>query len=399
MHMIYCSTASHAFSDDELDALLEKARLNNLSLNVTGMLLYENGSFFQVIEGAPDVIEKLFRKIGSDSKHHKVITIISEPIAKRSFADWTMGYVKLSKSDISDLIGSNDFFTHGNSLNQLDPTRAKKLLSAFKKGRWRARIESEPKLRTKVKLQNAPLLAREVSVVLADVSSAFQTIIDANSRQVFAYEALPRNANGDVYLHKANRDDNFQSTGSGQDFWISALKIANKLNNQYPLIFRLKAEAVGNAHSAISAMVIVAKQLGVSPSSIVLKVNQDNLIGEPDMFARMIQEFRAAGLKLAIDEFGSGRSSLNLLETYQPDYIFLNSSLVSNIHANGSRQAIVRGVQQTCLDLGIDIIANHVASFAEFEWFYHEGISLFQGPLISEPEFEKLPIGIFPVLE
>ena len=395
-HLIYCSTATQAFSDKELAELLEKARSHNKTIDVTGMLLYENGSFFQVVEGPPETIETLFQKISDDVRHSKVITIIHEPIVKRAFAEWTMGYSTVSAADVSEIVGLNDFFTEGNSLNQLDSNRAKKLLHAFKEGRWRARVESGSK--TRVKLENDKSRASKPVESSIQISCAFQPIVDSLSRETIAYEAIPTDLSGQFLDEHALR--NYESKFQNFDSFcrVSAISRARELGIDCNLTFSFRVEQVSNAHTAISSMVDAANQIGISPSGIILKVNQDNLIGEPDLFARMIQEFRGAGLKLAIDNFGTGRSSLILLETYQPDYISLNDMLVTGIDSNGARQAIVRGVNHTCKDLGIDVIANHISSFAEFEWFNHEGITLFQGDLIAKPEFEKFPTPVIPVL-
>jgi predicted signal transduction protein with EAL and GGDEF domain len=398
MHLIYSSTATRLFSDEDLADLLKKARAHNININVTGMLLYENGSFFQVIEGPPETIETLFRNIISDSRHSKVITIIHESIVKRSFSEWTMGYSRVSAKDVSEIIGLNDFFTEGHSLNQLDFNRAKKLLNAFKQGRWHARIQTESK-GAQINLENVqPQVFKPVESSTL-ISTSFQPIIDSRSLKTMAYEAMPSDLKGKL-LDK-HSICHYQSTSRtfNDDYCGVAISLANKLGVNCNLIFTLRSDQVSNAHTAISLMLETAKQIGVPPSSIILKVNQDNLIGDAELFARMNQTFRSVGLKLAIDDFGAGRSSMNLLETYEPDYISLNEQLVTGIDSNGARQAIVRGVNQACRDLGIAVIANHVSRFAEFEWFSYEGITLFQGDLIAKPEFETLPLAVIPVLD
>ena len=70
--------------------------------------------------------------------------------------------------------------------------------------------------------------------------------------------------------------------------------------------------------------------------------------------------------------------------------------LCRDIENNGPRQAIIRGIVRTCLDLGIDILAEGVESLGEFMWFREEGIDLFQGYLFAKPGFNQLPLAIFP---
>ena len=106
------------------------------------MLLYVDRGFFQVLEGHPLRIEPLFAKIGADSRHDRVTQIIYEPIRRRTFGQWTMGYPKLENRELHAIIGSNDFFSAHSCLDGLETGRAKKLLAAFANGRWRSRIQS-----------------------------------------------------------------------------------------------------------------------------------------------------------------------------------------------------------------------------------------------------------------
>ena len=142
--LIYTSAAAPGFDPTELKTILMVARIKNVSRSVTGMLLYISGSFFQVLEGDDATLIKLFPIIASDPRHSNVIKIIHEPIAHRVFGDWTMGFAEVTPSDLASTEGLSDFFQQGESLANLQPGRAKKLLSAFAQGRWRARLKGEP---------------------------------------------------------------------------------------------------------------------------------------------------------------------------------------------------------------------------------------------------------------
>lgn len=142
--MIYASAASPAFVREDLKTILEASRRNNAKRSVTGMLLYSSGSFFQVLEGEATVLEEVFTIIAADARHTKVTRIINEPITRRAFSEWTMGYSELIPSEMETVEGFNDFFQHGNSLTNLTQGRARKLLSAFAQGRWRAKLREKP---------------------------------------------------------------------------------------------------------------------------------------------------------------------------------------------------------------------------------------------------------------
>lgn len=141
VHLIYSSASSAGMSNDELMILLEKARQRNESLGVTGMLLHDEGSFFQVLEGDAKVVGDLFKAIAQDNRHDRIVKLIYEPIEERSFSEWSMGYSGISRNELKALDGMNDFFHSRKCFTTLTEGRAKTLLKAFEEGRWRASLE------------------------------------------------------------------------------------------------------------------------------------------------------------------------------------------------------------------------------------------------------------------
>jgi hypothetical protein len=137
IHCIYASTAAAIFKESEVPALLEKARTVNSERALTGMLLYIDGGFFQVLEGDDAAVDDVYVRISRDPRHSKVTLIIREPIAARDFSEWTMGFSTIDPLEAGQLIGENDFFKSASCVTQLDSGRAKKLLAAFRTGRWR----------------------------------------------------------------------------------------------------------------------------------------------------------------------------------------------------------------------------------------------------------------------
>ena len=137
-HSIYSSTATTSFKEYQIPALLEQARGNNAQNSITGVLLYIEGSFFQVLEGAEKDVTAVYESICRDPRHERVTQIIREPVVHRSFADWTMGFSTLDRIEAGQMIGDDDFFSDGGAaLTRLGSGRAKKLLHAFLDGRWR----------------------------------------------------------------------------------------------------------------------------------------------------------------------------------------------------------------------------------------------------------------------
>lgn len=99
------STALTLLNDEQLIDILNSARKNNIKHNITGVLLYSEGVFIQVIEGDEAGVDLAFAKIEKDFRHKNIITLIDQPIQHKSFADWAMGFATLRPDKVNDLIG------------------------------------------------------------------------------------------------------------------------------------------------------------------------------------------------------------------------------------------------------------------------------------------------------
>ena len=91
-YLIYVSSATREMSNEELAEILDTARKENAKASITGMLLYKEGNFMQMLEGEKERVLDLYEKIKKDPRHKDVITVIEREAPKRTFPDWTMGF-------------------------------------------------------------------------------------------------------------------------------------------------------------------------------------------------------------------------------------------------------------------------------------------------------------------
>ena len=141
----------------------------------------------------------------------------------------------------------------------------------------------------------------------------------------------------------------------------------------------------------ITATFQASIQSGIPVGNIIFEVLEtESLTDQRNLlkYLRILQDF---GFRTAIDDFGAGYSGLNLLVKYQPNYIKLDRTIISNIQHEHIKQCILSGVQQICKDLRIEIIAEGVETADEFHWLNEAGISIFQGYYFARPAFEALP--------
>lgn len=96
--IVYVSTAMPKLSQAQLRSLLNRARRNNEINDVTGLLVYADGTILQLIEGEPLQIERLYGKISSDPRHKNVTTIIDVETDQRAYPNWRMAYAREDNS-------------------------------------------------------------------------------------------------------------------------------------------------------------------------------------------------------------------------------------------------------------------------------------------------------------
>lgn len=99
----YVSSAAHLFNEEELERLLRAARQANEAEQVTGVLLYDDGSFFQYIEGPPEGVDRIYQRIKASREHHGLIQLLRAPIADRNFESWRMGFTRAPRSLVLSL--------------------------------------------------------------------------------------------------------------------------------------------------------------------------------------------------------------------------------------------------------------------------------------------------------
>lgn len=97
--IMYLSTATVPFSDNELEELLEIARKNNSEKEVTGLLIIKGRTFLQCLEGKKENVLEIFEKIKKDERHDSIIELIEEDEGSRYFPDWSMGYKNINHLD------------------------------------------------------------------------------------------------------------------------------------------------------------------------------------------------------------------------------------------------------------------------------------------------------------
>jgi blue light- and temperature-responsive anti-repressor len=220
---------------------------------------------------------------------------------------------------------------------------------------------------------------------------AFQPIVDANRREVVAYEALVRGPLGESAGAIINEIAPVDLPRFDEYCRSSAMRLAARLGMGCDLNLNLVPQGFHADRDCLASTLDAAIEFNFFPERLVVEVTEGEVLGNQDRFTDLMEVYRGLGMRLAIDDFGSGYAGLNLLADFQPNQLKLDKNMAREIQTRPARQAIVRGILQVCRDLGIELVAEGVETLDEFHWFRDQGVALFQGYLFGRPGFELLP--------
>ncbi|HKL38977.1 MAG TPA: BLUF domain-containing protein [Bacteroidales bacterium] len=135
IHIVYVSFSGKDLSEADLEELLKEVRSKNEKQQVTGLLLYNDGSFIQVIEGRQQTIRELYDRISGDHRHTNVVKLLEEPIKKRAFPDWSMGFRRITSEQSSAIPGFSNFMHEQNPVKTVQESTRQVvyLLNSFRK--------------------------------------------------------------------------------------------------------------------------------------------------------------------------------------------------------------------------------------------------------------------------
>ena len=133
-HLGYVSTETGDLGSDGMVDLLIKARRFNTSRDITGLLLHRDRSFYQVLEGAEDIVRQTFDSIEKDKRHTAIDVLFEGEVDEREFPDWQMGFLNLDGVDIETLQGYSDFLSREDNAKDFleNLSRGKRLALMFR---------------------------------------------------------------------------------------------------------------------------------------------------------------------------------------------------------------------------------------------------------------------------
>ncbi len=118
---------------------------------------------------------------------------------------------------------------------------------------------------------------------------------------------------------------------------------------------------------------------------LILEIVESENIDDFNLVKAFIKKFRELGVRIAIDDFGSGYSNYTHIFEIKPDYLKIDGSLIKNIDQDNNSYELVKSITQLAKSLGIETIAEFVSTREIFEICFDLGVDYFQGYYFAEP--------------
>jgi diguanylate cyclase (GGDEF)-like protein len=156
--------------------------------------------------------------------------------------------------------------------------------------------------------------------------------------------------------------------------WAVPLQVAVNLS---PVQFRY-GDLAGLVH-------FVLLETGLSPGRLELEITEGVIFDDPARALSVLRRLKALGVKIAMDDFGTGYASMSSLQSFPFDKIKIDRSFISGVETNAQSAAIVRSIIGLGEALKIPVIAEGVETEGERSFLWQEGCAEIQGFLIGHP--------------
>lgn len=127
---------------------------------------------------------------------------------------------------------------------------------------------------------------------------------------------------------------------------------------------------------------------------VCLEINEQQFISHPSYLKEVVGALRAAGLRIAVDDVGTGHGTLDSVLVLHPDVVKIDLTLVQGVSEDVEKERQLERLVQVCRSLGIEMIAEGIETAADRDHLAGMGIQLGQGylwPVRSKPERAGVP--------
>jgi len=220
------------------------------------------------------------------------------------------------------------------------------------------------------------------------ISMAFQPVVDIKERRIDAYEALVRGPNGEGAMHVLSQITSENRYAFDQACRVKAIEMASALGIECGLNINFLPNAVYEPKACIAKTLATAARTGFPLNRLTFEIVEQEDLADIDHLQRIIHEYRQIGFKIAMDDFGSGFSSLARFADLKPETVKLDRAIVQNCDQDETKRAIIVHTVRLCRELNVKLVVEGVETEAEVVALQMAGARFMQGYYFARPAFE-----------
>jgi EAL domain-containing protein (putative c-di-GMP-specific phosphodiesterase class I) len=225
--------------------------------------------------------------------------------------------------------------------------------------------------------------------------SVMQPIYDIQDKKLYGYEFLLRGKINDNIISPLDIYETAYEIGL-QDYLddrartISIVKASTLKNKNVKLFVNFLPSVIDSPNYSLKSTFDIAKLNKVSLSNIVFEVVESESIKDLNILKNIFVFYRKNGTTIAMDDIGSGYSSLNNLHKILPDFVKIDRELISFCDINSNKLIIIETIVRLCQSLNILVLAEGIERVEELRVLQNTGIRLAQGYLLGKPSEEEV---------
>lgn len=225
----------------------------------------------------------------------------------------------------------------------------------------------------------------------AALSPVYQPIASLTTGAIFAHEALIRGPldspmHSPVALLKAaaqeRLDFEFESVSA-----LAAIYQAGESRDPGRLFVNVSARVLVQLLRSCGrgALLDLVHALGVVPRMLVLEITEHERVADMDRLARVVEDIRTAGVSLALDDFGDGRSSLRLWSQIKPEFVKIDKYFTKDLSRHADKLKTIEALQQIATTFQTALIAEGIETLEDLRVLRDLGIPYGQGYVLGRP--------------
>ncbi|WP_295583554.1 EAL domain-containing protein [uncultured Oscillibacter sp.] len=160
-----------------------------------------------------------------------------------------------------------------------------------------------------------------------------------------------------------------------------------------PISVNVSRADIYNADIA-DVLVGIVEKYGLSPSRLHLEITESAYTENPHQIVETVRRLRELGFVVEMDDFGSGYSSLNMLNSMPVDILKLDMKFIQNETAKPLERGILRFIMDMAMTMGLSVVAEGVETREQLEYLQEVGCNYVQGYYFAKPmpvsQFEEL---------